>query len=106
MALNRSSYENYTLLLLAFDKMRFTKFTTKSFLKWIRPFCKTEHIGYKILHIRVRGSKLGISIHIKKDCFIVQQNHQLHEFIFYCETAESSGKYLLQKLLKHNLLTP
>ena len=102
MALKRSSLENYVLLLLHVDSMRLTNFKPETFLKTIRPFCKTEHLGFRILHIRVRGSKVGISIRIKKDCFVVTQNHALHEFIFYCD----AGKTLLQKLLKHNLLTP
>lgn len=106
MSLKRSSLENYTLLLVELQKMRHTKFKPKTFIKQIRPFCKTEHLGFKVLHVRVRGSKLGISIHIKKDCFIIQQNQSLHEFIFYCETSLSSSKNLLNKLLKHNLLTP
>ena len=100
MSIKRDSLENYTLLLVEVQKMRYTVFNSKTFLKKIKPFCKTEHIGFKVLHIRVRGSKLGISIHVKKDCFIVQQNQSLHEFIFYCDSA----KILLQKLLKHNLL--
>lgn len=102
MALKRSSLENYVLLLVHVDLMRLTKFNAKTFLKKIRPFCKTEHLAHKILHIRVRGSKVGISIHIEKDCFIIRQNQALHEFIFYCDSC----KTLLRKLLKHNLLTP
>jgi hypothetical protein len=102
MCLKRDSLENYTLLLVELQKMRHTTFKAKAFLKQIRPFCKTEQIGYKLLHIRVRGSKVGISIDIQKDCFVVRQNQQLHEFIFYCD----SSKTLLIKLLKHNLLTP
>lgn len=102
MALKRSSLENYVLLLVHVDSMRLTKFNAKTFLKKIRPFCKTEHLAHKILHIRVRGSKVGISIHIEKDCFIIRQNQALHEFIFYCDSC----KTLLRKLLKHNLLTP
>ncbi|RUT68761.1 hypothetical protein D0817_19285 [Flavobacterium cupreum] len=102
MALKRSSLENYVLLMLYVDSMSFTKFKPKTFLKKIRPFCKTEHLGFKILHIRIRGSNLGISIDIQKDCFVVRQNHALHEFIFYCDSC----KVLLKKLLKHNLLIP
>lgn len=105
MCSKRSSLENYTLLLLEVEKMRHTTFKAKTFLKQIRPFCKTEHLGFKVLHIRVRGSKIGISIHVEKDCFIVRQNWAVHEFTFYCVTAESSSKRLLVKLLKHNLLT-
>lgn len=101
MSKKTTSLENYVLLLVEIEKMRYSVFNSKTFLKRIRPFCKIEHIGYKILHIRIRGSKLGITIHIKNDCFIVQQNQSLHEFIFYC----SSAKILLQKLIKHNLLT-
>lgn len=100
MSLKRSSLENYTLLLVELQKMRHTKFKPKTFLKQIRPFCKTEHHAFKLLYIRVRGSNLGISIDIQKDCFIVRQNQSLHEFIFYCD----SSKHLLTKLLKHNLL--
>ncbi len=102
MASKRDSLENYTLLLLEYEKMRFTSFSAKAFIKRLRPFCKTEHLNFKVLFLRVRGSKLGITIHIKKDSFIVQQNQALHEFIFYCDSA----KTLLGKLLKHNLLTP
>ncbi|MDD5151435.1 MAG: hypothetical protein PHC28_13335 [Flavobacterium sp.] len=101
MSSKRDSLENYTLLLLEVQKMRHTTFKAETFLKQIRPFCKTEQLGFKVLHIRVRGSKLGITIHIKKDFFVVQQNQALHEFIFYCDSAKS----LLGKLLKHNLLT-
>ncbi len=104
MSLKRTSLENYTLLLVELEKMRHTKFTPKKFLKKITPFCKTEHLKYKILHIRIRGSKLGISIHVEKECFVVRQNQSLHEFIFYCETSNSSIKTLLTKLLKHKLL--
>ncbi|PWB22552.1 hypothetical protein DCO46_16875 [Flavobacterium sp. HTF] len=102
MALKRSSLENYVLLLVHVESMRTTTFNAKTFLKKIRPFCKTEQLAHKILHIRVRGSKVGISIHIEKDCFIIRQNQALHEFIFYCDSC----KTLLKKLLKHNLLTP
>lgn len=102
MCIKRDSLENYVLLMDYVLKMRSTSFNSKTFLKQIRPFCKTEQLGFKILFIRVRGSKLGITIYIKKDCFVVQQNQALHEFIFYCGTS----KYLLTKLLKHNLLTP
>ncbi|MEP7095260.1 MAG: hypothetical protein ABI793_14455, partial [Flavobacterium sp.] len=84
MALKRSSLENYVLLLLYVDSMNFTKFKPETFLKKIRPFCKTEQLAHKILHVRVRGSKVGISIHIEKDCFVIRQNQALHEFIFYC----------------------
>jgi hypothetical protein len=106
MALKRSSLENYVLLLKYVELMRHTTFKPKTFLKKIRPFCKTEHSAFKILHIRVRGSNIGITIHIEKDCFIIQLQHRLHEFIFYCNTNEISSKYLLGKLLKHNLLNP
>lgn len=102
MALKRTSLENYTLLLVYLEKMRFTTFKVKAFIKSLRPFCKTEQLGYKILFIRIRGSNVGISINIEKDCFVVRQNQQLHEFIFYCE----SSKTLLSKLIKHNLLKP
>lgn len=102
MALKRSSLENYVHLLVFVDSMRQTKFNAKTFIKKIRPFCKTEQLGMKILRIRIRGSKSGITIHVEKDCFVVTQNHCLHEFIFYCDSC----KTLLKKLLKHNLLTP
>ena len=104
MSLQRTSLENYTLLLVFLEKMRNTRFTPKGFLKKIRPYCKTEHLKYKILHIRVRGSKLGISIQIENDCFVIRQNQSIHEFIFYCDTRDTSSKSLLGKLLKHKLL--
>lgn len=102
MALKRTSLENYVLLLKHIEQMRFTKFKPKTFLKKIRPFCKTEHLALKRLCIRIRGSNIGIIIQVQKDCFVVTQNGCVHEFTFYCE----SDKTLLQKLLKHNLLTP
>jgi hypothetical protein len=105
MALKRSSLENYVLLLQHVESMRLTTFNAKTFLKTIRPFCKTEHLKFKLLHIRVRGSNIGICINVKKDCFVVTQNGLLHEFIFYCDTSLISSKYLLLKLFKHNLLT-
>lgn len=106
MALKRSSLENYVLLLKYVEQMRITKFKPETFLKKIRPFCKTEQMALKTLHIRIRGSNVGISINIEKDCFVIQLQHRLHEFIFYCDTAEISSKFLLNKLLKHNLLKP
>jgi len=102
MSLKRSSLENYVLLLLYIDKMNYTKFKVSTFLKNIRPFCKTEHLAFKRLHVRIRGSKVGICIQVHKECFVVTQNGSVHEFTFYCETQ----KTLLKKLLKHNLLTP
>jgi len=104
MTLDRSSLENYTLLLVELEKMRYTKFNAKTFLKQIRPFCKTEHLSFKRLNISIRGSNKGLTIHVKKDAFIVIQNHAIHEFIFYCDTQNTSSKYLLNKLLKHKLL--
>lgn len=101
MASKRDSLENYTLLLQEYEKMRFTPFNAKAFIKRMRPFCKTEQINYKVLFLRVRGSNLGITIQVCKDSFVVQQNQKLHEFIFYCDSA----KTLLGKLLKHNLLS-
>lgn len=101
MALKRTSLENYTLLLVELDKMRNTAFRPKTFLKKIRPFCKTSHLKYKWLFIRIRGSNVGISIQIESDCFVIRQNQSMHEFRFYC----SSQKILIAKLLKHNLLT-
>lgn len=105
MSLNRTSLENYTLLLVELEKMRYTKFNAKSFLKQIRPFCKTEHLNFKRLSISVRGSETGVSIIVENDCFIVTPNQAIHEFIFYCDTVNTSAKYLLNKLLKHKLLT-
>lgn len=105
MALKRSSLENYVLLLQHVELMRLNTFNAKTFLKSIRPFCKTEHLNFKRLFIRVRGSNIGICINVKKDCFVITQQGLLHEFIFYCDTAVVSSKYLLVKLLKHNLLT-
>lgn len=105
MSIKREPLENYVLLLDLVLKMRDTPFKPKTFLKTIRPFCKTEHSNFRMLHIRVRGAKLGVTIEIKKDCFIVCQNRLIHEFIFYCNPLESSSKLLLTKLLKHNLLT-
>jgi len=102
MALKRSSLENYTLLLVELTKMRHTDFQAKTFLKKMRPFCKTSHLKHKILFIRIRGSNIGITIKVCTDCFIVTQSFCVHEFIFYC----NSHKTLLSKLLKHNLLTP
>ena len=101
MALKRTSLENYTLLLLELQKMRDTAFKPKTFLKKIRPFCKTSHLKYKVLFVRIRGSNIGISIHVQDDCFIIRQNQSCHEFIFY----STSQKNLITKLLKHNLLT-
>lgn len=101
MAHKRTSLENYTLLLIELETMRNTKFHPKTFLKKVRPFCKTSHLSFKWLFIRIRGSNIGISIHIQADCFIVRQNQSLHEFTFYC----TSQKSLISKLLKHNLLT-
>jgi hypothetical protein len=106
MALKRTSLENYTLLLVELEKMRNTPFRPKTFLKKIRPFCKTEHLKFKWLFIRIRGANIGISIQVQSDCFIIRQSKSVHEFIFYCETSKSSSKNLLNKLLKHNLLTP
>lgn len=97
----RTSLENYTLLLVELQKMRSTIFKPRAFLKKIRPFCRTSHIGFSVLFVRIRGANVGITIHVKSDCFIVQQNGSLHEFIFYC----TSQKQLITKLLKHNLLT-
>jgi hypothetical protein len=105
MSKKRDSLENYVLLLSAYEKMRFTKFKAKAFIKFIRPYCKTENVKDKHLFIRIRNSNTGIHIQVKKDCFIVQKSYQLHEFIFYCDTANSSAKTLLNKLFKHNLLT-
>lgn len=105
MSKKRDSLENYTLLLLEFAKMRHTTFKAKAFLKQIRPFCKTENIKDKTLYVRVRGSNIGVCITVSKDSFVVTQTYNIHEFIFYCNTLESSSKYLLSKLLKHNLLT-
>ena len=101
MALKRSSLENYTLLLVELEKMRNTAFHPKTFLKKIRPFCKTSHLKYKRLFISIRGSNIGISIQIQSDCFIIRQTQSVHEFIFY----STSQKILISKLLKHNLLT-
>ncbi len=101
MALKRSSLENYTLLLVELEKMRNTAFHPKTFLKKIRPFCKTSHLKYKWLFIRIRGSNVGISIQIQSDSFVIRQNQSIHEFTFYC----TSQKMLIGKLLKHNLLT-
>ncbi len=105
MSIKREPLENYVLLLDLVLKMRVTPFKPKTFLKQIRPFCKTEHSNFRMLHIRIRGAKLGVTIEIKKDCFIVCQNRLIHEFIFYGNPFESSSKLLLTKLLKHNLLT-
>jgi hypothetical protein len=105
MSFKRDSLENYVLLLSAVEKMCVTSFKPKAFIKHIRPFCKTKNIKDKVLYIRVRGSNIGVCITISKDAFVVTQSYNVHEFIFYCNTSESSSKYLLSKLLKHNLLT-
>lgn len=102
MALKRTSLENYTLLLVELTKMRHTEFQAKTFLKKIRPFCKTSHLKYKLLFVRIRGSNIGITIKVSEDSFTVTQSFSVHEFTFYCD----SMKTLLSKLLKHNLLTP
>ena len=102
MALKRSSLENYTLLLVELNKMRHTNFNAKTFLKKMRPFCKTSHLKFKTLFLRIRGSNIGITIRVCTDCFVVTQSFCVHEFIFYC----NSQKTLITKLLKHNLLTP
>lgn len=105
MSIQRLPFENYVLLLNLVHNLKHTPFKPKSFLKLIRPFCKTEQTNFHYLHIRVRGSKLGVTIQIKKDCFIVYQDRLIHEYIFYCNPFETSSKSLLEKLLKHNLLT-
>lgn len=101
MALKRTSLENYTLLLVELTKMRHTDFQAKTFLKKMRPFCKTSHLKHKTLFVRVRGSNIGICIQVQDECFVVTQSYSVHEFVFYCK----SHKTLLSKLLKHNLLT-
>ena len=102
MSKKRTSLENYTLLLFSLQKLKPTKFTVKSFIRKIRPFCKTNNLGNKLLFIRIRGSEKGISIEIRDDCFIVCENRLIHEYIFYTECS----KHLLIKLLEHNLLIP
>lgn len=106
MSLKKSSHENYVLFLNMFSKMRLTPFTAKSFLKKVRPYCKTNHLNYKILFIRIRGSNSGITIEIKNDCFVIRQNSSLHEFIFYSDPKQYTSKQLIFKILKHNLLNP
>ncbi len=105
MSIQRTPLENYVLLLHLVENLKHSSFKPKKFLKLIRPFCKTEHTNFKILHIKVLGSKLGVTIEIKKDFFLVTQNRLIHEYIFYCNPLETSCKSLLLKLLKHNLLT-
>ncbi|WP_026713662.1 hypothetical protein [Flavobacterium daejeonense] len=102
MALNRSTLENYVLLMDYVLKMRNTDFKTKTFLKKIRPFCATTYLSDKIFFCRVRGSKTGICVKRDNNSFTVTQTGNVHEFIFYTD----STKLFLQKLLKHNLLIP
>lgn len=102
MALNRTPLENYVLLMDYVLKMRHTHFKTKTFLKKIRPFCATTYLNEKIFFCRVRGSKTGICVKREQNSFTVTQTGNVHEFIFYTD----SQKTFIQKLLKHNLLTP
>lgn len=107
MSKNRSSLENFALLVQSYEQMSNTKpFNIDNFIRQVQPFCKTSKIKHKFLFLRVRGSNVGLTIQIKKDCFIVTKSFQFFEFVFYCDTTKYPAKFLLQKLFRHNLISP
>lgn len=99
----RTSFENYTMLLIKLETMRNTPFKYSAFIKAIQPFCETHSVKSKtIMSISIRGAKYGIWIRILDNYFVVQPAGSVHEFHFYL----SSGKSLLTKLINHNILKP
>lgn len=102
MAKKRTVLENYVHFLLDVEQMDYSPFKVRAFLMRIGVYCKTSQLQNKILFIRIRGSKNGITIEVGNNYFVVRQNNDLHEFHLYCE----SSKTLLEKLIKHKLLIP
>lgn len=73
-----------------------------SLQRQLRPFCKTTlSNSKKLLHVRLKDSKIGISLTLGLDSYIdCSYDRDKLIFSFHC----LSNYDLVQKLLKHNLL--
>lgn len=99
----RTSHENYVLLQIYAKQMKSTEFTPNKLIRKLRPFCKTYKVSDNLFYLRLRNSKLGLSIHVCDLYAVVTSS--TNEFVSY-HFHLSTCKSFLKKLLKHNLLKP